>query len=397
MSQPTGADAPAAAGGGGLAGRLVTSIAPRADGMLFGARLNPRRNSLNLVRLILASSVIVHHAYPLISKSDFGPQYFGDGIGGWAVAGFFCLSGYLITGSRFGKSFGDYLTLRIARIYPAFIMCLVVTAFVFAPLNFFHQRGNLAGFWSTSTTPAGYIFSNLTLKMYSWDAAGTPIGVPYAAVWNGSLWSLYYEFFCYVIVGILGCFAIARRSPWPVVILWLVSIASRVAYPNLSGYLGMGFDGEVLTKLVPYFLAGGVLHVVKRRIGMHWLAALVSIVLFVLCMKINVYAGGQVGSLFAAYALLYAGHLLPSPEWTRVHDVSYGMYIYGFPTQQLVMTFAPRVGFFGLIGIALVGTSILASASWFLLERPIIDRVRDSLVAEHKAPPPVAPLAAPPT
>ena len=98
MSQPTGADAPAAAGGGGLAGRLVTSIAPRADGMLFGARLNPRRNSLNLVRLILASSVIVHHAYPLISKSDFGPQYFGDGIGGWAVAGFFCLSGYLITG-----------------------------------------------------------------------------------------------------------------------------------------------------------------------------------------------------------------------------------------------------------------------------------------------------------
>ena len=61
------------------------------------------------------------------------------------------------------------------------------------------------------------------------------------------------------------------------------------------------------------------------------------------------------------------------------------------------MTFAPRVGFFGLIGIALVGTSILASASWFLLERPIIDRVRDSLVVEHKAPPPVAPLAAPPT
>ena len=89
MSQPTGADAPAAAGGGGLAGRLVTSIAPRADGMLFGARLNPRRNSLNLVRLILASSAS-HHAYPLISKSDPAPVP-GDGIGGWAVAGFFCL------------------------------------------------------------------------------------------------------------------------------------------------------------------------------------------------------------------------------------------------------------------------------------------------------------------
>ena len=58
-------------------------------------------------------------------------------------------------------------------------------------LNFFHQRGNLADSERVDD-PAGYIFSNLTLKMYS----RTPRHAHrllYGRL-NGSLWSLYYEF-----------------------------------------------------------------------------------------------------------------------------------------------------------------------------------------------------------
>ena len=113
------------------------------------------------------------------------------------VVAFFCLSGYLITGSRWSKSFGDFLTLRIARIYPAFVVCLIVTAAVFAPINYLHAKGNLHGFLGGQTTPFNYVFSNLTLKMAHWDVAETPLGVPYAHAWDGALWSLYYEFFCY--------------------------------------------------------------------------------------------------------------------------------------------------------------------------------------------------------
>ena len=359
--------------------------------MLIGVPLNPRRNSLNLLRLILASSVILHHSYPLTNASDYGPEYLGDRLGGWAVVGFFALSGYLITGSRWSKSFGDYLTLRIARIYPAFVMCLVVTAAVFAPINYLHERGNLDAFLWTGTTPFNYVFSNLGLKMLHYDVAGTPLGVPYHGAWDGALWSLYYEFACYLIVGVLGLFAIARRSPWPIVSVWAVAVALRISYGALAPVLGVGFDMDYLTKLVPYFFAGGVLHTLKRRIGMHAGLAAGCAAAFVGLLLINTTWGGQLGSLFLAYVLLYFGHALPSPEWVRVHDVSYGMYIYGFPTQQLIMTFFPGVGFWGLTLWALAGTAVLAAASWFWLESPIINRVRASLAVEHASPAPPVP------
>lgn len=364
---------------------------PRRPGMLVGVPLNPRRNSLNLLRLVLASSVILHHSYPLLNPKDFGPEFLGDRLGGWAVVGFFCLSGYLITGSRWSKSFGDYLTLRIARIFPAFLVCLIVTAVVFAPINYLYVRGTLDGFFTTNTTPFNYVFSNATLKMLHYDVAGTPLGVPYAGAWDGALWSLYYEFVCYLLVGVLGLFAIARRSPWPILIAWVLIVAIRIGYGPLTPILGVGFDMDYLTKLVPYFFAGGVLHSVKRRIGMHPGLALGSAGAFVGLVLISPSWGGQAGSLFATYVLLYLGHVLPSPEWVRVHDVSYGMYIYGFPVQQLIMTFVPGATFWGLTLGALAGTAVLAAASWFWLESPIINRARASLVTEHASPSPPVP------
>lgn len=358
---------------------------------MIGVPLNGRRNSLNLVRLILASSVIFHHSFPLINAADFGPQFLGDRLGGWAVVGFFCLSGYLITGSRWSKSFGDFLMLRIARIYPAFVVCLIVTAAVFAPINYLHATGSLRHFLGSDTTPYNYIFSNLALKMTRWDVAGTPLGVPYAHAWDGALWSLWYEFYCYILVGVLGLFAVARRSPWPMIGAWALLTASRVTYGVSEGFYGVGFDMEYLTKLTPYFFAGGVLHVMRKRIGMHLGLAIGSAVAFVGLLMVNHTWGGQLGSLFAAYVLLYVGHVLPSPEWVRVHDVSYGMYIYGFPTQQLIMTFVPSATFWVLSIGALAGTAILAAASWFWLESPIINAVRASLAKEHSSPPPPVP------
>ena len=174
-------------------------------------------------------------------------------------------------------------------------------------------------------------------------------------------------------------------------IAWALIVAARISYGVTEGFFGVGFDMEYLTKLAPYFFAGGVLHVLKRRIGMHAGLALASAAAFIGLLAINTTWGGQLGSLFAAYVLLYVGHVLPSPQWVRVHDVSYGMYIYGFPTQQLIMTFVPRATYWGLTLGALAGTAVLAAASWFWLESPIINRVRASLTVEHASPPPPVP------
>lgn len=123
---------------------------------MLGKPFNARRNGMNLVRLVLASSVVFHHSFPLLGRGE-GPVLAGDLIGGWAVIGFFCLSGYLITASRRSKGFGEYLLLRVARIYPGFIACLAVTAFILAPIAWGIERGTLDGFFSTPTTPIAYI------------------------------------------------------------------------------------------------------------------------------------------------------------------------------------------------------------------------------------------------
>lgn len=353
------------------------SPTPRSS-LLIGTPLNGRRNSLNLIRLILATSVIFHHSFPL-HGDGLGPVFLGDRLGGWAVIGFFGLSGYLITASRLGKSFGTYLTLRIARIYPAFLVCLLTTPLIFAPLNFWHANGSLSGFGSTPTTPFAYVFVNSGLKMLAYDVAGTPVGVPYPGAWNGSLWSLYYEFFCYILVGLLGIFAIVRKSPWPMIVAWAASVMLRIVYEPLHAVFGVGFDLDMLTKLVPYFFAGGVLYVLRRHIGMHAGLAAFSAVAFVALLFMSPSWGGQVGSVFATYVLLWFGHVLPSPEVVRVHDISYGMYIYGFQMQQIIMTFIPSIGYWALSFGAIALSVAFAVPSWLFVERPIIEAARRSV------------------
>src|ERR671927_618625 len=104
---------------------MPTAARVRQDGgrpHSLSRRLDPRANSLNFLRLLLALTVIVSHAWPLggLGKE---PLLDGRSPGGYAVYGFFALSGYLITGSRLNSRLGDFLKRRVLRLYPAFLVC----------------------------------------------------------------------------------------------------------------------------------------------------------------------------------------------------------------------------------------------------------------------------------
>jgi peptidoglycan/LPS O-acetylase OafA/YrhL len=356
--------------------------------------LDPRRNGLNGVRLILALAVLVAHGWYL-SGAGVGPHVAGENIGGWAVFGFFALSGYLITASRWTRSLGEYLVHRVARIYPAFLVCLAVTAFVFAPIGWIAVHGGLDGFFGTPTTPLGYIASNITLRMNAYDVAQTPAAVPYPGAWDGSLWSLYYEFACYLLVGALGCFALLRRSAWGLAAVLAASIALKANEGVLMRYTGANVDLTFLLKLVPFFLAGGLLWMLRDRVVLSWPGAALAVVLTLAAVKLVPGWGPQLASLPMAYGLLWFGAVLPLPALVRRHDVSYGTYIYAFPVQQLLaLAGAHRLGLVAYDLLAVVATVPLAVASWLLVERPVMRRAR-----RGRATPPkdvdVAPAAAP--
>lgn len=356
----------------------VDLLRAAASGPYRGRPLDPRNNSLNLIRLVLAWLVLVAHAYHIVGAGN-GPTWRGENLGGWAVIGFFGISGYLITASRFNNRLGPYLLHRIARIFPAFIVCLVVTAFLFAPIAYGIDHGSLRGFMSTPTTPLDHIFVNSGLKINSYDISGTPANVPYPKAWNGSLWTLYYEFICYLLVALLGTFAIVKNKTWPMAVAFLASVALWAVYPWLKPLMQSNYDFELAARLTPYFLGGALVQVLSKRIGMNMSLGLSSwIAAFAIVFLVPNF-GAQLAAPFIAYGLLWTSTWLPAPRIILRHDVSYGAYIYAFPVQQLLVVFgAAGLGVAWNIVLATAGTALLATASWLLLERPIMRRARKS-------------------
>ncbi len=324
--------------------------------MTLHQALLQRRNALNVVRLMLAGSVVVWHAWPL-GRFGEAPAW-ASPLGELAVPGFFCLSGFLIARSRMRLGFFTYLWHRCLRILPAFWVVLVVVAFVAAPLSLMG-----GGQWRVSEA-LNYAVKNAALLQREWSIPGTVDG----ASWNGSLWSLYYEFLAYIGAGLLLTFALVRKRA-AMVTLCLMPLASAAVWWAYG-------PGEVTTnmylhtvRLGTYFLAGMVTYFFADRIPHDWRLGLLSALAVGAAWHFEVIH--ILGPLPLAYFLLWLGGAIPA-RWVPRNDVSYGIYIYAFPVQVLLEWFLPDVSLIVHIMVALAITTPLAWASWLLVERPML-------------------------
>jgi peptidoglycan/LPS O-acetylase OafA/YrhL len=176
---------------------------------------NPRRNSLNFLRLTLASIVLVSHAV-LLAGFSVVQNINSTGFAEMAVYGFFGISGYLIAGSAIRNRPGRYLWQRFLRIFPAFWICLIVTAFIFGVIAWLSQPavahcGLSCYFNARQNGPYSYVYKNLFLHLGQTSISGTPRGSLIPLDWNGSLWTLYSEFLCYLILMALALVGLLRR------------------------------------------------------------------------------------------------------------------------------------------------------------------------------------------
>ncbi|MBN9178514.1 MAG: acyltransferase [Microbacterium sp.] len=343
-----------------------------------GSWIDPRNNSLNLLRLVMAAMVLFHHVIPLTGRGEGVELTPGESVGGWAVFGFFMISGYLITGARLRSDGGRYLINRIARLFPAFFFVNVLTAFLLAPIAFSVQNGSLDGFLSTPNTPASYVIGNGWLKMVDYSVAGTLANVPYPFAWNGSLWSLYYEFTAYLLVGFFLVLPAARRSVWPMLLAFVATCALKIWNDAFVVALsGIGADVVQFGRLLPFFFGGALVFMIRERYGerftLTWWGALLCAVGTVALVLVFPAYGGQLAAPLLTYVLLWIGARLPSPQLFQVHDFSYGVYVWGFPLTQLLCLWgwagAPLPLFFAVL---VPSTFVIAALSWFFVERPTI-------------------------
>jgi peptidoglycan/LPS O-acetylase OafA/YrhL len=335
-----------------------TAAAPRPT---LATAFDPRHNSLNALRLVFALAVIVSHAWPL---GGFGLDPFvGDlTIGDWAVAGFFAISGFLITGSRMRSSFLPYLQRRFLRIFPGLWACLIVIALVFVPIAALKQREvpSLAGLATFLGATAA-----LSPRHLGWDGALPTLPEP--DVWDGSLWTLFHEFACYLLVGFALTLAVVRRHRELLVLAFLAFVVVHAVDVELRpGDFSMPAQ---FVWLAMYFLAGAVLYAYREEIPVSWWAAGV-------CAGVVVVAGvldraTEVAALPFAYLTLWLGIVLPLQRVGRRNDLSYGVYIYAFPVQQSLVLFgAAGLGVWAYTGLAVLLTLPLAAASWLVVEHP---------------------------
>ncbi len=331
-----------------------------------------RDNDFDAIRLLAACAVLVGHAFPLTGMPH-PPLLAGLKLFDLGVYVFFSLSGFLIATSwRRAPRVVPFLLKRVFRIFPALVLLVLVTTFVLGPLV---SAVGAAGYFADAGSWA--YLGNLTLvPVYS--LPGVFLENPVDAIVNGSLWTLGPEFLCYL--GVLGVGLLAHRSAQPgaqrlalfaalglvaVVVLLVPDVAPRGSR-------------DVLTVLV--FFAGGAVLAEAEALGMP--AALRRLPVL-LALTVGWIAAGAFLPEPAAVALAWVvlpclvvgwgGRSTPVVRRAaRFGDLSYGLYLWGFPVQQTVVLLLPGLPLPVDILLVAVMTGALALASWWLVERRAI-------------------------
>ncbi len=333
-------------------------------------------NSIGALRLWFAVTVLLFHGWALSGHHTPAlGQHEYDEV---ALNGFFAVSGLLVTRSGMRLSVPRFLWHRALRILPAFWACLLLVAFVVAPLGWLHDTGSLRGYPLTGSHGAlAYITDNALIRMRFYDIAGTPTGTFFPlpgsgmpVAWDGSLWTLWWEALCYLGIAALATVGLLRRRPVLAVGAALLLLAA--VHPLAAGgaLLSAPFSTG-LARFGLHFLAGSVLYLYAERIPLSGRLAAAA----ALALGASFFITDQhlLSALPMAYLVAWLAVRLPLHRVGSRRDLSYGLYIYGFPIQQLATVYGlHRLGAGVYLLLTTVVTVLLAVASWTVVEAPAL-------------------------
>jgi peptidoglycan/LPS O-acetylase OafA/YrhL len=353
-----------------------------------------KNNAIGVMRFGLALAVILQHGappgYTLDPFARLGwnllPNY-ALSIGNLAVLSFFFLSGLLIAHSWSRAASGPrYLWQRFLRIFPGFWTFLLLSAFALGPGLYWFDHGELAGYFQLRdsnrfATPWGYVRYNAFLQINQYRIRYLFVNNPGTDEINISLWTLATDFACYLLPPLLWSLR-WRPLRWAAGALLACTFlfsACTADWQIWESQIGSG-----LLRWLPhviatpeqrywsvFFLIGWTAHALCPRIRFRGFISLPAIVLTLASCWCPV--GGLLMPFALAYFLLWVAATLPWRAFDRKVDLSYGMYIYGFPVQQtLLWAGVARVSVMLHIGLAIAIPMLLAVASWTLVERPCL-------------------------
>ncbi|WP_457108674.1 acyltransferase family protein [Methylobacterium sp. P5_C11] len=330
---------------------------------------DPRENNFGSLRLLFAGLVILAHAPELVDGNrsrELLTQVFGTlSLGESAVDGFFLVSGYLITASyRAKRSFADYLRRRVLRIYPAFVVASLLCIAVVAPL----AGGDLA-----AASPLQTLVRLSLLLMPV--VPGAFAELPYPLL-NGSMWTIPCEFGCYLLLGLVGTArALRRRGRY---LALLAGLGALLVLRWLC--LPVGHPGDTLgslsemIRLTFVFCCGGAFQLFADRITYSRRGAALAALLLLPLMFSRPLAEPAFAILGGYLIFWFAFAVRPNAlsRATAQVDPSYGLYLYAWPVQNLLVAWIPGISPWTVAALTFAVALPLGLLSWHLIERPML-------------------------
>lgn len=327
-------------------------------------------NNFNLIRMAAALCVLISHAYPIA----LGPEAVepllretGLTLGTLAVLVFFTASGFLISASYVSRnSITSFCKARAYRIYPGLLTSNVVVVFILGltltslPFLEYISAGDT---WL-------FIVKNTFLASPMYELPGVFDQNPYHAI-VGSIWTIFYEISCYVMVGVLGWLGFLSRRSNAVLtaLIWVILATVYVVYDFKAIY-----QVDKFMELSIPFAWGIFIWSIWDLLGVFRAGALAAILLALMALLGN----SSALLLYPAIAFLtIALAFLPSKLlvlYNRLGDFSYGFYLYAFPIQGAVVSIAKDIGPLGCMLWAAPITLAFSIISWRVIERPFIAR-----------------------
>ncbi|WP_415391259.1 acyltransferase family protein [Porticoccus sp. Uisw_050_02] len=329
-------------------------------------------NCFDEVRFILAFIVLVAHTSVLATAEQLA-WFTGYFDSNFAVKGFFAISGYLVTKSYLSSgSYIQYFEKRIRRIYPAYVLVLIYCVIV--------------GFLTTDLTLTEFVSNSQFVKYLGANLAflnfvqpNLPGSIPLAEVQalNGSLWTIKVELMLYFTVPVLLilhkrigacaslfiCFGLG--------ITWYLYFTQYFPHP-IGQTISRQFPGQL-----PFFAFGSMLGFIALNKVSTVSVIIVSLIYFVLLKSSVENPLREIMTMFIYpfFVLMVAKSRLLSIGIGKFGDLSYGIYLFHFPTIQMLehlglYKFNPYVGFLASVVI----TITLAAFSWHAVEKRFLKR-----------------------
>lgn len=327
-------------------------------------------NNYDLLRLMLALAVIVSHATPVGlgrgAQEPLSSFFKGTTLGDVAVGGFFAVSGFLVTGSWRKSTPFNYLQKRAGRILPGFVTACAITVLL-ACATSLNRTDTIA-----CTSWWGVIATTVTLRRpvvcmaYSVN--------PYLSETNASLWTIKFEVGCYVataLLGLSGLLLAKRRSAVALLFVGLV----------IAGVMldGSSFDKAPVgyaVRLATFYAAGMFVYCFRDILPRSQLLTILCVVLIALSSldRHLVLIVLPSAGVYLMFRFVYTDRIFVPNLRKNVGDLSYGLYLYGWPVAQsvIVLIGVKTLGVWQLAFVSILACLPIAYVSWHCVERPFL-------------------------